>query len=136
MKGLGLLAVLAACAAPQTPLAPLQPERQAWQARLSALDPTAPLVLRYNPADCNCPAFELALGEHWLRAEVAADETLQPWLAWLASAAPETWPIPVQATGRVGRTLLRTETGAYGVRIDRLQVIAPIAPVTLPAPVP
>lgn len=132
MRWLVLLGVLAACAAPQTPQAPLQPERLAWQSRLAALDPTAPLVLRYNPADCNCPVFELAVGDRWLRADVAADEALQPWLAWLAGAAPETWPIAVQATGRVGRTLLRTEAGAYGVRVDRLQVIAPLAPVAPP----
>lgn len=91
--------------------------------------------MRYNPADCNCPLFELAVDDRWLRADVAVDEALQPWLTWLASTPPETWPTAVQGTGRVSRTLLRTEAGLYGVRIERFQVIAPLPPAGVPEPV-
>jgi hypothetical protein len=122
-----------ACSAPQVAPPSPQTERLAWQQRLATLDPTAPLALRYNPADCNCPAFELAVGERWLRAEVVPDEALQPWLGWLAGQPPEAWPVAVQAAGRVNRTLLRTESGLYAVRIDRLQVLSPLGPLAPPA---
>jgi hypothetical protein len=134
MKWLGLMVLAAACAAPPVVRLEPNPERQAWQQRLASRDAAAPLVLRYNPAPCNCPAFELQLAERWLRAELV--EADPAWLAWLAATPPESWPVTVQAGGRVTPQLLRTSGGLYAIRIDKVTVVSPLPPPQPEATVP
>jgi len=105
--------------------------RREIQASLSSLDQTQPLDLRYNPVSCNCPPFELRLGQHWLRAELAGaeGEKYASWLAWLSLTPLEALPTAVKAKGTVERELLRTSQGNYAVRIEISEIQSPKLPV-------
>lgn len=105
--------------------------RREIQASISSIDQSKSLDLRYNPVSCNCPPFELRLGQHWLRAELAGTESEKyaPWLAWLNLTPLEALPTAVKAKGNVERELLRTAQGNYAVRIEISEIESPKLPV-------
>ena len=106
------------------------PVRRQLEDALAALDSNAPLPLRFNPAPCDCPVFELRLGERWLRADLEAGdgERLAAWIAWLGQTPPEALPVGVQVRGRPERELLRTAQGAYAARIEVAEIVEPLPP--------
>ncbi|MSP90961.1 MAG: hypothetical protein EXR79_04025 [Myxococcales bacterium] len=107
-----------------------QAVRHALEAALRRLDANDPLRLRYNPAPCDCPPFELLTEEGWVRAELSGDaDRLAVWTAHVAHLAGS-GPLRSEVRGKVERELLRTVQGAYAVRID---VKEPLTP-PLPAP--
>lgn len=93
----------------------------------------APLVLRWNPAPCDCPPFEAQLASGWIRAELRGSEVekLQQWTAFLAGMPPESLPIAVSARGQLERGVWRLPNGAYAARVDISEPLSPLAP---PAP--
>ncbi len=58
-------------------------------ARVQAKDNTTIHLLRYNPTGCRCPAFEVALGDHWHRVELEVDDIETPALTALRDASTE-----------------------------------------------
>jgi len=57
--------------------------------RIEAAADTAPHTLRLNPTTCRCPAFEIALGDHWQRVDLALDDPEDPTLTALLEAAKD-----------------------------------------------
>ena len=112
-----------------------QAVRHALEAALARLDPAEPLRLRYNPAPCDCPPFELWTDAGWVRAELGGDaERLALWTAHVAHLAG-TGPLRAELRGKLDKEPLRTLAGAYGVRIDVKDWVAPPLPAP-PAPLP
>jgi len=107
------------------------PVRHAFEQGLRTVDANIPLELRFNPAPCNCPAFELQLADRWLRAELTANDLdrLNAWTNALAATPPEALPIAVTVRGKIDRDLQRTAQGAYAVRIDVTEILSPAPPV-------
>jgi hypothetical protein len=125
-----LLLFCVACAAETAVRVEPNPVRQAWEQRLGKLDRLAPLDLRFNPAPCNCPPFELRLDDRWLRAELASSDSdrLATWLAFLTALPEEAGPAVVQVRGRVDRDVVRTAQGDYAVRVEVTEIVAPLPP--------
>lgn len=121
------LAWVAACSGAE-PAEPENPLRLSVEQSIATLDPQQPLLLRYNPAACACPALELRVGSQWLRAEVAGDAELRAWLQWLATTPPDNLPVPVQLHGKVDAEVQRTASGNYAVRVTVRKILAPLAP--------
>ncbi|MDP6943689.1 MAG: hypothetical protein QF464_06025 [Myxococcota bacterium] len=69
------------------------------RARLDTVVEVREHTLRYNPAGCRCPAFEIALGPHWQRVRLAVDDTSDPTLVALLEASRH-------ATDQTGRTYI------------------------------
>ncbi|MCB9738049.1 MAG: hypothetical protein H6747_02200 [Deltaproteobacteria bacterium] len=135
----GLLTLLLGCSAPRAPSSPKYAVKDGLEAALAQLPADAPLTLRYNPAPCDCPAFELQLGTGWLRAELVAASTavrLAELVAWLAQQPAAQWPIAVKVRGSAERELLRTTQGIYAVRVEVAAVITPQPPAPAPAAEP
>lgn len=128
--------VCAACSS--ATIAPDEPNplRHALEHDLAAIDRSRPLDLRFNPAPCNCPVFELQVGQRWVRAELARSEgdTVSTWLAWLSASPIEALPVAVSLRGRVEREVLRSAQGAYAVRIDVSEILGP-KPASDPPPI-
>jgi len=57
--------------------------------RIEAASDTATHTLRLNPTACRCPAFEVALGAHWQRVDLAVDEPTLVALLEAAKAEPD-----------------------------------------------
>lgn len=79
----GLALSLLACGTTQVekPKPPEKPKTVEEEISRAAEVATAQerLVVRYNPARCQCPAFEVQLGPHWVRLEVSgADDKEGP----------------------------------------------------------
>ncbi len=130
--------LLTACSGETVARVQPNPVRHDYEQRLLAVDTKVPLTLRFNPAPCNCPAFELQLGERWLRAELTASDLdrLNAWMTWLAATPPEALPVAVTIMGRIDRELQRTAQGAYAVRIDVAEILTPEPPVNPEEPAP
>lgn len=92
----------------------------------------APLVLRWNPAPCDCPPFEAQLSGGWIRADLRGGdlEKLQQWTAFLASLPPESLPVAVSARGQLERGVWRLANGNYAARVDIAEPLSPLAPPT------
>lgn len=92
----------------------------------------APLVLRWNPAPCDCPPFEAQLSGGWIRAELRGGdlEKLQQWTAFLASLPPESLPVAVAARGQLERGVWRLANGNYAARVELAEPLSPLAPPT------
>ncbi len=135
-----VLWLFGACGSTPPVAAPANPLRARLEAALAALPTDAPLSLRYNPAPCDCPAFEMPLDGAWLRVELVASGNvpeLPRLLDWLAAQPPERWPIGLSLRGALERELLRTSSGTYAARLDVTAVLGPaeaIAPAAAPAP--
>lgn len=131
-----LLCVLLACggnpAAPKAP--PVNPVREQIEAQVRALEDNAQLELRYNPAACDCPPFELRLPGGWVRAAWSNADAPQhkELVASLLATAPEKWPIPLRLLGKVDPEVARTARGAYAVRLESSRVLAPAPPSLTP----
>lgn len=110
----------------------------------------APIQLRYNPAACNCPAFEARLAKRWVRAQwlnAAAPEFAKK-MAKLRASTPEQWPIAMLVQGQFEGEIMRTEQGQHGLQIEVKEIvgdggaaptagefeIAPGHPVPIPTP--
>lgn len=135
----GLLSLSSGCSAPRAPTPPKFAVKDGLEAALAQLPADAPLALRYNPAPCDCPAFELQVGSAWLRADLIASGSsvrLAELIAWLAQQPASRWPIAVQLRGNVERELLRTPQGAYAVRVEVGALITPQPPAPAPVAAP
>ncbi len=90
----------------------------------------APLVLRWNPAPCDCPPFEAQLSGGWIRAELRGGdlEKLQQWTAFLTSLPPESLPVAVAVRGQLERGVWRLANGTYAARVDMAEPLSPLAP--------
>ena len=130
--GLACAACGSAAIAPDEP----NPLRHALEHDLAAIDRSLPLNLRFNPAPCNCPVFELQVGQRWVRAELTRSEgdAVSTWLSWLSASPIEALPVAVSLRGRVEREVLRSAQGAYAVRIDVSEILGP-KPAADPAPI-
>lgn len=51
----------------------------------------APASLRYNPVDCDCPPFEVRIGERWVRVLPTANEDPESAIAELLVRARADW---------------------------------------------
>jgi hypothetical protein len=143
MKRVLALLLTLACACSGETVARIEPNpvRRGIETHLQTLDTTTLLPLRFNPAPCNCPAFELHLGEQWVRAELSASDADRwtAWTGWLAATPPELLPVEVQLRGRVDRDLQRTAQGAYAVRVEIIEIVGPLpppSPEVVPPPAP
>jgi len=92
LRTLALCLALAACAS-APPRAPKSATYlRAVEARVEAASDTTRFVLRHNPATCDCPPYEVKLGEVWQRVELVGvdedDATLQA-LDVAVSQAPD-----------------------------------------------
>lgn len=120
------LALLTACGGAEASRSPANPVRREIELALAEV-PAGPIDLRFNPAACHCPLFELRVGARWLRAELTGDtDKLQPWTAWLAGTPLDRLPLTVQVRGKVDREVLRTAQGAYAVRVEVAEILAPL----------
>jgi hypothetical protein len=133
--------VLVACGSAPTRPAEPQQVRQGIASDVAALSTDAPLELRFNPAPCECPLFEVRLGTTWVRAEVSVDDVDRgaAWLAFLNAMPVEHLPVAVRALGRVDRDVVRTTQGSYAVRVDLRTLVSPLPPpepATLPDATP
>lgn len=141
LVGVALIAgLLGGCGTAPRVAAPANPRRARLEAALAALPTDAPIALRYNPAPCDCPAFELPIDGGWLRVELVASGNVPEFprlLDWLGAQPPERWPIGLSLRGAVERELLRTTSGTYAARLDVTAVLGPpeaIAPAAAPEP--
>ena len=126
------LTVLCLCAATACGSAAPAPAR-AHHARdrilaaVDTLDSAAPLRLRYNPAPCACPAFEVHLGGRWVRASWPAVRH-PPWTELaerLAATSAPQWPVLLRVVGRIDREVHRTRAGGYAVSIEVAELLTP-----------
>lgn len=127
-----LLAQLLACSGAETrPVALTVRQQLEQQVDLAR---KAPLDLRWNPAPCACPPFEVRLGSGWLRAELQASETekIQQWTAFLTTTPFEALPVPVAVQGRLERGIFRLANGNFACRVEVVEVTGPLAPQRLP----
>lgn len=136
-----LLALVgASCGPVQAPAVVANPVRHSLDQQL-ALARKHPPLLRFNPALCNCPPFEVRVGQRWWRAELggADAEALAGWIDFLGSSAGDTLPVPVVVEGTLERDILRTATGAYALKVDVTRIVEPLPPPpppVVPAPEP
>ena len=130
------LALALACSSGGPAQVEPNPVRRALESDLAGLDLKAPLELRYNPAPCDCPPFELHAGRRWVRAELGAAEPdkLARWIAWLAQTPLDALPVAVQVRGKPDRDVVRTAQGSYAVRLEVLEIVAPSLPGELAPP--
>ena len=120
----GVLALTACSAAGPRPPS-THSARDRIVAAVDARDSELPLQLRYNPAPCACPAFEVRLARRWVRANWPGVRTA----AWAklaqrlsATSAPQ-WPIVLRVRGRIDREVRRTRAGGYAVTIDVAELL-------------
>ncbi len=110
--------------APERPAPQQRSVRAGLLSAIDALDPAQPLAVRYNPAPCACPPFEVALGHRWVRARWPSlrDERWRSLSVRLAATSASDWPVSLTVVGRVERELRRTRGGVYAVTLDVAEV--------------
>lgn len=88
----GFIALLTACGGAKVvdKPAPAPTYEELVLARAEAAADVSTHDLRYNPTTCRCPPFEVKLGEHWQRVDLAIDDPEDPILAALLQATKET----------------------------------------------
>jgi hypothetical protein len=126
------LAVVGCGGARPEPQAAPNPLRREIELTVAAIDASQPLLLRFNPAACDCPAFEVKVGERWLRAELQGGDAVHGWIAWIARSPSDTLPLRCTVRGRVEREVLRTLQGVYALRIEVQEPLSPLPPAELP----
>jgi hypothetical protein len=84
-----------------------------------------PIQLRYNPAACNCPAFEVRIAKRWVRAEWTNNTASKfaPKLQKLQASNPEQWPIAMLVQGQFESEIMRTEQGQHAVQVEVSKII-------------
>ncbi len=96
-------------------------------ARLHSDDPT--FAVRLNPAPCDCPNFEVLLGDAWHRVflEPADLDGPVPALRAALELANQRGEIPGSATvsGKLSGSLKRAPNGLYCVQLKVLAVCGP-----------
>lgn len=130
-----LALLMAAASVASCSQAPAQPQLLSVRQQLEQqvdLARKAPLVLRWNPAPCDCPPFEAQLSGGWIRADLRGGdlEKLQQWTAFLATLPPESLPVAVSARGQLERGVWRLANGNYAARVDIAEPLSPMAPPT------
>ncbi|HAN30808.1 MAG TPA: hypothetical protein DCQ06_04355 [Myxococcales bacterium] len=122
-----VLAILAlSCASPQTSRQPTLQDK--LQEELVAVAAQTELQLRYNPAQCDCPSFELKLNKRWLRTN---------WLDWqnatwaqlrqiLSGLNVDKLPPRLRVKGNIVLDSLHQDTrGLFQVDVEVLEVLSP-----------
>ncbi len=136
-----LLLVTTSCAAtatagrpPTTP--PVVKNEDRLRAALRGVPSPSPLALRYNPAHCECPAFEARVGDAWHRADLTGGgEALAERFRLLALRPVTEHPIAVDVVGSLERDPYRTAVGLLAVRVEVLEITTP-APIEAPPAAP
>lgn len=120
--------IVAACSGPDSQLA-VPTVRQQLEQQVD-LARKAPLELRWNPAPCACPSFEVRLASGWLRAELQASETekIHQWTTFLAATPLEALPVPVAVQGRLERGIYRLSNGNFACRVEVTEAVGPLPP--------
>ena len=128
------MALVAACSAPATPEADPNPVRSQLTIAINTLPSDTPLQLRYNPAACDCPQYELRLAKRWVRAEwTNADApAFAIRVAALQKSAPDAWPVAMLVSGKVSGEVRRTTTGLYTVSVEVAEIIGREKPARAP----
>ncbi len=114
MRALALALVLTGCGGAERIDDPSHTQSSEYEARIQARvdagQQTTAHTLRLNPTDCRCPAFEIQLGDHWQRVDLAvADDQDPPLLALLAATEEaedqvgRTYRVDGSLTGLIGR---------------------------------
>ena len=129
MACLGSLSLAAACAPPGEGVRGdrLAVDRGEALARLHSDDPT--FTLRLNPAPCDCPPFEILLGDAWHRTFLEPIDPTGPVPPLQASLehANERGDIPGTATvsGKLSGGLKRAPNGLFCLQLKVLAVCGP-----------
>ena len=115
------------CSAPAPPpqAKPTNPTRTHIELAIKTLKPDASLPVRYNPAACDCPPFELRLSSGWIRAgwtNINAQEN-RALRVQLKATQPAQWPVNLLLKGSVDNEVMRTSQGQYAVRITSTAVV-------------
>ncbi len=121
------LCVVTACGSAAPAPASAHHARDRILSAVEALDSAVPLRLRYNPAPCACPAFEVDLGGRWVRASWPAARQ-PPWTELaqrLAATSAQQWPVSLRVMGRIDREVQRTRAGGYAVSIEVTELLTP-----------
>ncbi len=80
-------------------------------------------IVRYNPADCECPPYELAIGQRWVRIDVTTTREPEPRVRdWLSEPTGE-----LQTRIEVTRDGSRAENG-WGYRTLRVGAVSAAVP--------
>ncbi|MSQ84695.1 MAG: hypothetical protein EXR77_17790 [Myxococcales bacterium] len=126
-----------ACGPANAPAVVANPVRQSLAEQV-LLARKLPLQLRFNPAQCPCPPFEIRVGQRWWRVELSANDNdaLANWLEFLGQSAAETLPIAVQIDGVLEREIVRTPAGAYALKVDVAKIVEPLPPPPPPVVAP
>ncbi len=124
-----LVALALGCGPVQAPAVVANPVRHSLDQQLT-LARKQPPQLRFNPALCNCPPFEVRVGERWWRADLtsADPEVLSGWMDYLGSSAGDALPVAVVVEGTLERDIWRTATGAYALKVDVVRIVEPLPP--------
>jgi len=117
---------LLACGPATQNKAPPNPVRAGIEQAIKALPASEPLRLRYNPAACNCPVFELRIGDRWRRASWSnADaEPFAETMKAITASDPERWPIHLLVQATVDPDIARTAQGDYAVRFEVTKLLS------------
>ncbi len=93
---------------------------------MRAVQSPGPIALRFNPAHCDCPAFEARVGTSWHRSELTGGgEALTERLRWLAQRPVTEHPIALDVVGTVERDPFRTAIGLWAIRVEILEITTP-----------
>jgi hypothetical protein len=138
-----LIGLPAACAGPAngTRPPPANPARTRIEVGIKTVNAGGDLAVRYNPAACDCPPFELRLASGWIRASWSNIDAPQnrALSAQLKTTRPEQWPVNLVLKGRVDSEVMRTSQGQYAVQLTSTAVVGELAkprPVAAPQPKP
>ncbi|MCO4761026.1 MAG: hypothetical protein KC502_05945 [Myxococcales bacterium] len=123
---MALILLFVGCGGQPANRVPTHAARARITTAIATLDKTAPLRLRYNPAPCACPLFEVRVGKRWLRAAWPGlrDEKWAGLAGKLAATSARQWPVELRVQGQVDAEVLRTRAGSYVVTIDVSELVA------------
>ena len=122
----GIIAIAAGCSSNQNAKEePLNPVRNRIETAIAGLHSDEPVQMRYNPAACDCPAFEIRLANRWVRA-VWTNANLPRFTTLrdrLVNSGPEKWPQAILAKAQVETEPVRTVQGVYAVRVEVARIV-------------
>ena len=120
-----VLVVWGGCGAPEPAKGPPNPARLAIVKAVGELNDKTPIQLRFNPATCECPVYEVRVAKRWVRAEWSNERhaRFEALSARLRKSPPARWPIALLVQGTIDAEVRRTRQGLYAVRIEVAEVI-------------
>ena len=90
----------------------------------------APLQLRYNPAACNCPDFEVRVDKQWVRTQWrnGGEPQFAAILKAVRNSPPSQWPVSMLVEGKFEGRVWRTEQGVYSLSLEVSKITGQHAP--------